>query len=173
MFDFDFKSYSNFLLKPFSERYKLKIAYLQGAEYFGETSERYVGEYKEDMRHGTGSAYYPDGSLKYTGAWKYSYPNGIGTAYYSLYNQDPKINDGFVTQSLHGIFRNGVFVGAAPPKDKTTRKLFKEDPFSSPEIFIDNMFSYFKNSIFSFYEKAAFTMKIVVEKIPSLIKILG
>ena len=151
----------------------MQIAYLQGAEYFGETSERYVGEYKEDMRHGTGSAYYPDGSLKYTGAWKYSYPNGIGTAYYSMYSQDPNINDKFVIQSLHGIFRNGVFVGPAPPKDKTTRKIFTGDPYSSPEILFDNMFSYFRNSIFSFYEKAAFTVKIIVEKIPGLIKILG
>ena len=132
-----------------------------------------MGEYKEDMRHGTGSAYYPDGSLKYTGAWKYSYPNGIGTAYYSMYNQDPKVNDKFVTQSLHGIFRNGVFVGQAPPKDKETRKVVTESPFSSPKILIDNMFSYFRESIFSFYEKTTFTVKIMLQNIPSLIKILG
>ena len=103
------------------------------------------------MRHGIGSAYYPDGSLKYTGTWKYSYPNGVGTAYYSTYNQDPKTKDNFATKSLHGIFRNGVFVGPAPPQDKTTRKILLKDPLSIQQSRIDNMVGYFKNVISSFY----------------------
>ena len=125
------------------------------------------------MRHGIGSAYYPDGSLKYTGTWKYSYPNGVGTAYYSTYDQDHLTKENFVVQSLHGIFKNGVFVGNAPTQDTKTRKLFLDGSSWKSQKFIDNMNWYLMTAISSFYGIVASTVNIIATKLPDLIKILG
>ena len=92
--------------------------YIKGAEYFGETSERYVGEYVNDLREGQGSAYNPDGTLKFTGSWKAGRPHGIGTAYYNFFDSKKK---SFVSQRLHGSFQNGVYIGLS--QDRSTRKL--------------------------------------------------
>ena len=70
------------------------------------------------MRDGQGSAYNSDGSLKYTGSWKQDRPHGIGTAYYSLYNARKK---SFESQSIQGLFSNGVYVG--PYEERSNRNI--------------------------------------------------
>ena len=87
----------------------------QGVEFFGETSERYVGEYAKDLREGQGNAYNQDGSLKYLGAWRQGRPHGIGTAYYKLYDSMRK---NFMARKLSGTFVGGIYIG--PPDEPTT-----------------------------------------------------
>ena len=125
------------------------------------------------MRHGIGSAYFPDGSLKYTGTWKYSYPNGVGTAYYSIYNKSYTTKDSFMPQSIHGIFRNGVLVGPAPPQDKTTRILFFENSLSSQYKVADDMYNQLRSITSSIYQNFAFGIKFIIKKIPDFVELFG
>ena len=125
------------------------------------------------MRHGIGSAYFPDGSLKYTGTWKYSYPNGVGTAYYSIYDESHANKDNFMSQSVHGIFRNGILVGQAPPQDKTTRNLFSENFVSSQYKVADNIYEYLRNITSSIYQSMAFSMKSIIQNIPNVLEMFG
>ena len=135
---------------------------MQGSEYFGDTSERYVGEYMSDMREGIGSAYHSDGSLKYTGSWKQGHPNGIGTAYYSLY--DPKTKS-FVANSVHGLFLNGAYVGPAIG-DRLTRNLSGEDYFLHSYEVLYKLFGYARMISGSVYHNLVTFVKFVFQKIP-------
>ena len=125
------------------------------------------------MRHGIGSAYFPDGSLKYTGTWKYSYPNGVGTAYYSIYNESHTTKDNFLPQSVHGIFRNGVLVGPAPPQDKTTRNMLFDDTFSNQYKVTGDMYNQLRSITSSIYQKVAFSINFIIKKIPDFVESFG
>ena len=85
-------------------------------EFFGQTSERYVGEYARDLREGLGNAYNEDGSLKYSGAWRQGRPHGTGTAYVKLHDST---RNTLTIQKLHGTFVNGIYLG---PTDQSTSK---------------------------------------------------
>ena len=134
---------------------------MQGAEYFGDTSERYVGEYVSDMREGIGSAYHSDGSLKYTGSWKQDHPNGIGTAYYSLYDTKTK---SFVANNIHGLFLNGAYIGPAMG-DRLTRNLSNEDYFLHTNEILYKLFGYARMISSSIYHNFVSFVKSVFQKI--------
>ena len=134
---------------------------MQGAEYFGDTSERYVGEYVRDMREGIGSAYHSDGSLKYTGSWKQGHPNGIGTAYYSLYDTKAK---SFIANSIHGLFLNGAYVGPAID-DRLTRNLTEEENYSHSYEVVYNLFGYARKISGSVYHNLVSFLKFVFQNI--------
>ena len=138
------------------------VTYTQGAEYFGDTSERYVGEYVSDLRDGQGSAYNQDGSLKYSGTWKQGHPQGIGTAYYKLYDPKRKI---FTSQSIHGSFTNGVYVG--PPEGRPTNDVSSDDSSSGTYSGVDNntLFSYAKMISASFYQTMSTFVAYVLQTI--------
>ena len=110
------------------------------------------------MRDGQGSAYNSDGSLKYTGSWQQDRPQGIGTAYYSLYNARKK---SFESQSIHGLFSNGVYVG--PYEDRSNRNLatFQTNNYG----FGSRVFSNAKSISESLYRKVYTWMNDIYHKV--------
>ena len=132
-------------------------------EFFGETSERYVGQYKNDLRDGHGDAYYSDGSLKYSGKWKKGQPHGSGTAYVKVYHKQSR---SLAIQKVDGTFVNGIYNQQLKgPQNKEISDVPLHTSSGSGNAFFENA----KRLGISAYQKIIYFLKPLLQQILNLI----